>query len=169
MDAGTAAGWTWNGHQWVPGSAGAPGWRQPWGHRSGGFGPAYGWSSDLSDEDILASIVSLNAQRSAEEHAGSVRWLRPEFQAPQQLAVQTALTGIAPVEDRATTRRKQPWPATLSEQVRAVKDSLRAAPMQNVQQIAAGFKPASRTRVAEILETLTALGQTRHIDDRYSL
>jgi hypothetical protein len=130
---------------------------------------AYGWSSDLSDEDILASIVSLNAQRSAEEHAGTVRWLRPEFQAPQQLAVQTALTGIAPVEDRATARRKQPWPATLSEQVRAVKDSLRGAPMQNVQQIAAGFKPASRTRVAEILETLTALGQTRHIDDRYSL
>jgi S1-C subfamily serine protease len=46
MDAGTAAGWTWNGHQWVPGSAGAPGWSQPWGHRSGGFGPAYGWSND---------------------------------------------------------------------------------------------------------------------------
>jgi hypothetical protein len=41
--------------------------------------------------------------------------------------------------------------------------------MQNVQQIAAGFKPASRTRVSEILETLTALGQTRQVDDRYSL
>jgi hypothetical protein len=41
--------------------------------------------------------------------------------------------------------------------------------MQNVQQIAAGFQPASRARIAEILETLTALGQTRQLDDRYSL
>lgn len=130
---------------------------------------AYGWSPDLSDEDILASIVSLNAQRSAEERSGTVRWLRPEYQAPQQVAVQTMLAGVAPVEGPAPARRKQPWPATLPEQVRAVKDSLRAMPMQNVQQIAAGFKPASRTRVAEILETLTALGQTRQVEDRYSL
>jgi S1-C subfamily serine protease len=46
MDAGAAAGWAWNGHQWVPGSAGAAGWGQPWSHPSGGFGPAYGWSND---------------------------------------------------------------------------------------------------------------------------
>jgi S1-C subfamily serine protease len=46
VDAGSAAGWTWNGHQWVPGSSGAPGWGQPWSHPSGGFGPAYGWSND---------------------------------------------------------------------------------------------------------------------------
>lgn len=130
---------------------------------------AYGWSSALSDEDIVASVVSLNAQRSAEERAGTVRWLRPEYQAPQQLPVQTALAGVAPVEGPAPARRKQPWPATLPEQVRAVKDSLRTVPMQNVQQIAAGFKPASRMRVAEILETLTALGQTRQVEDRYSL
>jgi len=95
--------------------------------------------------------------------------LRHEYQAPNELLVQTALAGIVPVEGPAATRRKQPWPANLPDQVRAVKDALRAEPMQNVQQIAAGFKPASRTRVAEILETLTALGQTRQVDDRYSL
>lgn len=130
---------------------------------------AYGWPRDLSDEDILASVVALSAQRSAEERAGTVRWLRPEYQAPQQLAVQTLLGGMTPVEAPAPVRRKQPWPATLPEQVRAVKDALRATPMQNVQQIAAGFKPASRTRVAEILETLTSLGQTRQVDDRFTL
>ena len=48
-------------------------------------------------------------------------------------------------------------------------DRNRAAPMQAPQEVAAGFKPASRTRVAEILETLTALGQTRQVEDRYSL
>ncbi len=130
---------------------------------------AYGWSVDLSDEDILASVVSLNAQRSDEEHAGMIRWLRPEYQAPHEVAVQTALAGMAPTAGPATARRKQAWPATLPDQVRAVKDSLRAVPMQSAQQIAAGFKPASRARVAEILETLTALGQTRQLEDRYSL
>ncbi len=130
---------------------------------------AYGWPADLADEEILGNVVSLNAQRSAEERSGVIRWLRPECQAPNELLVQTALAGMAPVEGPAATRRKQPWPANLPDQVRAVKDMLRAEPMQNVQQIAAGFKPASRTRVAEILETLTALGQTRQVSDRYSL
>jgi hypothetical protein len=130
---------------------------------------AYGWPADLTDEEILGNVVSLNAQRSAEERSGIIRWLRPEYQAPNELLVQTALAGMAPVEGPAATRRKQPWPAGLSDQVRAVKDALRAEPMQNVEQIAAGFKPASRARVAEILETLTALGQTRQVNDRYSL
>jgi hypothetical protein len=130
---------------------------------------AYGWPADLTDEEILGNIVSLNAQRSAEERSGIIRWLRPEYQAPNEMLVQTALAGMAPVEGPAAARRKQPWPATLSNQVRAVKDALRAEPMQNVHQIAAGFKPASRARVAEILETLTALGQTRQVEDRYSL
>ena len=130
---------------------------------------AYGWPASLTDEEILGNVVSLNAQRSAEERSGVIRWLRPEYQAPNELLVQTALAGMVPVEGPAATRRKQPWPANLPDQVRAVKDALRAEPMQNVQQIAAGFKPSSRTRVAEILETLTALGQTRQVDDWYSL
>ncbi len=130
---------------------------------------AYGWPAGLTDEEILGNVVSLNAQRSAEERSGVIRWLRPEYQAPNELLVQTALAGMVPVEGPAATRRKQPWPANLPDQVRAVKDALRAEPMQNVQQIAAGFRPASRTRVAEILETLTALGQTRQVNDRYSL
>jgi hypothetical protein len=130
---------------------------------------AYGWPGNLTDEEILGNVVSLNAQRSAEERSGVIRWLRPGYQAPNELLVQTALAGMAPVEGLAPTRRKQPWPANLPDQVRAVKDALRAEPMQNVQQIAAGFKAASRTRVAKILETLTALGQTRQVNDRYSL
>jgi hypothetical protein len=129
----------------------------------------YGWPADLTDEEILGNVVSLNAQRSAEERSGVIRWLRPEYQAPNELLVQTALAGMVPVEGPAAARRKQPWPANLPDQVRAVKDALRAEPMQNAQQIAAGFKPASRTRVAEILDTLTALGQTRQVNDSYSL
>ena len=131
---------------------------------------AYGWSLTLTTEQILEKLVVLNAQRHAEEVGGLVRWLRPEFQAPNALPTQTSLGGLLPVEAVTAKLRKQPWPATLTDQVRVVKDSLRAQPLQTPQQIASGFKPASRTRIAEILETLTALGQTRlGTEDRYTL
>jgi hypothetical protein len=130
---------------------------------------AYGWPSNLSTEQILEKVVALNAQRRAEEASGIVRWLRPEFQAPNAPAMQQTLGGLIPVEAPAAARRKQPWPATLTDQVRVIKDSLRATPFQTPQQIATGFKPASRTRVQEILETLTTLGQTRQVEDRYLL
>jgi hypothetical protein len=83
--------------------------------------------------------------------------------------MQQTLGGLIPTEAPAIARKKQPWPTTLTEQVRVIKDSLRATPFQTPQQIAAGFKPASRTRVQEILETLTSLGQTRQVEDRYLL
>ena len=130
---------------------------------------AYGWSPNLSTEQILANIVALNSERRTEEASGIVRWLRPEFQAPNAPAMQQTLGGLVPVEAPAAVRRKQPWPATLTDQFRVIKDALRATPFQTPQQIASGFKPASRTRVQEILQTLTALGQTRQVDDRYLL
>jgi hypothetical protein len=130
---------------------------------------AYGWPTGLTNEEILGNVAALNTQRRAEEASGVIRWLRPEYQAPNELAVQAAFAGLAPVETAAAARRKQPWPSTLTEQVRAIKSALRATPLQTSQQIAAGFRPASRTRVAEILETLTALGQTRQVEDRYLL
>lgn len=130
---------------------------------------AYGWVVNLTTEKVLEHVVALNTQRRTEEDSGLVRWLRPEFQAPNAAPIQAALDGLLPGEVPVTVRRKQPWPATLTDQVRAIKDALRATPFQTPQQIASGFKPASRTRVAEILETLTALGQTREVEEKYSL
>lgn len=130
---------------------------------------AYGWAVNLTTEQVLEHVVALNTQRRAEEDSGLVRWLRPEFQAPNAAPIQAALDGLLPGEVPATVRRKQPWPATLTDQVRAIKDALRATPFQTPQQIASAFKPASRTRVSEILETLTALGQTRKVEDKYLL
>ena len=130
---------------------------------------AYGWPHTLTTEQILERLVALNAERRAEEASGLVRWLRPEYQAPAEAARTLPGTLAAAGEAVATPRRKQPWPAELPDQVRVVKDSLRATPLQNPAQIAALFRPASRTRIAEILQTLTALGQTRESSGRYSL
>ncbi|HEV2747971.1 MAG TPA: DNA methyltransferase [Allosphingosinicella sp.] len=44
---------------------------------------AYGWPTDLAPSEIVARLVALNAARKAEEEAGHVRWLRPDYQAPR--------------------------------------------------------------------------------------
>ena len=44
---------------------------------------SYGWPVDLTDEQILEKLVALNAERAAEEKAGTVRWLRPDYQIPR--------------------------------------------------------------------------------------
>jgi hypothetical protein len=44
---------------------------------------AYGWPDDLSPSEIVARLVALNHVRKAEEDAGIIRWLRPEYQQPR--------------------------------------------------------------------------------------
>lgn len=44
---------------------------------------AYGWPADLAPAEIVARLVSLNAERAAGEAAGNVRWLRPDYQRPR--------------------------------------------------------------------------------------
>ena len=44
---------------------------------------AYGWPADLAPNEIVTRVVALNAERAAEERAGKVRWLRPDYQEPR--------------------------------------------------------------------------------------
>src|SRR3546814_13478023 len=46
---------------------------------------SYGWPRDLSDEAIVERLVALNAERHAEEQAGKIRWLRPDYQIPKEI------------------------------------------------------------------------------------
>lgn len=41
---------------------------------------SYGWPADLPPAEIIARLVALNSERAAEEEAGKVRWLRPDYQ-----------------------------------------------------------------------------------------
>jgi hypothetical protein len=123
---------------------------------------AYGWPADLAVEDILFRLVELNAVRAAEERAGLVRWLRPEFQ--KATAVQAGL-GVEMEEDVPIAARagRAAWPAALPDRVRAVRDFL----MQSPEPVAPAAVARSFTRarvpdVVAILDTLAALGQARH-------
>ena len=120
---------------------------------------AYGWAdlhAGASDTpELLERLVALNARRAAEEQAGTVRWLRPEFQSPatpshpetlqnQELpaqeprGLQADLALNVPVEEPKSAKPRkgasatasvavQAWPATLPEQVRAVAAVLASA------------------------------------------
>ena len=129
---------------------------------------AYGWPHDLSDEQILERLVALNHQRAGEEKRGLVRWLRPDFQKPQgPVATQQELE----IEDEepvapATSAVKEPWPPTLRDQVRAIRETLaKLATPATSDDIAKRFTRATKATVAELLATLVDVGQARQTED----
>ncbi len=86
---------------------------------------AYGWPVALPDAELLTRLVQLNQQRAAEEAAGTVRYLRPAYQAPEgtgseQLSMSSGLA-TETVDVEATTARRE-WPAGLAQQMRAVRE-----------------------------------------------
>jgi hypothetical protein len=112
--------------------------------------------------------VALNLERAAEEAAGHIRWLRPEFQNPgadrqreqQRIALPEAAKPLT-----VTPSEKRPWPSTLPEQVRAVADALTPSP-QDEAALAARFtgKGPWKKRLPEILAMLEALGRAKQSD-----
>lgn len=125
---------------------------------------AYGWSENLTDEQILENLVALNQERAREEAAGLVHWLRPEFQNPEGAAIQPVAGFKATTPDKKV--EPQPWPATLPEQAKAVRGALIALQVPvTPTQAAKAFKGARKATVAELLETLAALGQVVKLDD----
>ncbi len=147
---------------------------------------AYGWSGQPATDELLSRLVALNAQRAAEEKAGRVRWLRPEFQHPainqtlfnqelgyqSQQALQADLALETPAEPAteapapvaATTTL--PWPATLPEQVRAVAQVLTSTTTAlTLPELAAHFtsRGAWKKGLPRILDTLEALGRAQPV------
>jgi hypothetical protein len=149
---------------------------------------AYGWpdlSADASSTpELLARLLALNTRRTAEEQAGTVRWLRPELQNPAANLLQNrelpahiprglqADLALNPPEPAAPTQTPaiasagttQAWPATLPEQVRAVAALLAnaSAPLP-LAALEARFKGRSawKKSLPLILETLVALGRAK--------
>lgn len=75
----------------------------------------------------VAISISINAAREAEEARGLFRWLRHDYQAPNETAKTTGdldLGEQVPLPAGATII---PWPKTLPEQVSAVAGLLQGA------------------------------------------
>lgn len=126
---------------------------------------AYGWPADLSDDEILYRLVDLNHERAAEEAYGLVRWLRPDYQNPggrkEVAAGEQTTMDIGHVD----TGTKDPWPKTLPEQISAVKAALSDLGEATPEQVARKFQRARATSVRPLLESLTALGHARIVEE----
>jgi len=123
---------------------------------------AYGWESDISDEEILKRLVALNAQRAEEERNGLIRWLRPEYQAPNEVQIQQTIAGVAESEDTpAEATQLLPWSKKPREQLTAIRDLLSSRGGEwTVDQIVLQFKGGhcQKKIILEHLEALEALG-----------
>jgi hypothetical protein len=136
---------------------------------------AYGWA-DLTmpaDADtLLVRLVDLNAKRAAEEAAGTVRWLRPEFQRRGQ-GEQTGLGTDDEAESEESAGQakpakaamvQRPWPTGLTEQIKAVAEVVAVAGRSlDLEGVAAHFAARGRwrDRLPALLDTLVALGRLR--------
>jgi len=137
---------------------------------------AYGWSPNLTDEEILERLVALNHERAAEEAQGKIRWLRPEFQNPKgdegqeqgELAVDTSAK--TPTKKAAAPANKSSWPKELPQKLQALQEALLSqdAPL-TAEDLARMFVRAQAPYVEKLLEALEAVGQVRKLPDgRYS-
>jgi hypothetical protein len=142
---------------------GHPGATTPW--------PEKPEDQQQAEEELLQRLVDLNHQRATEEAQGKIRWLRPEYQAPEEAATQGELA-TAQVETPDSRRpgpdpgppKKQPWPKTLQAQIRSVRDQLATAPM-DAQTLASHYKRKPEKSVTQVVEALTELGMVRQDDD----
>jgi len=126
---------------------------------------AYGWPADLADEEILDRLVALNAERAAEEAAGHVRWLRPDYQIPRFAKGAAARGGELALGEAVVAIDKglPAFPADRYEQPLAIEALLAAAgrPMTPAE-LARGFRRGGKRiepRVAQALTTLVRYGR----------
>lgn len=132
---------------------------------------AYGWPADLADEDILARLVALNAERAKEEAAGHVRWLRPDYQIPRFAKGAAAKTGELDLGETVVAIDKglPAFPTDRYEQPLAIEAVLAAAgrPM-DAGELARSFKRGGKRieqRVTQVLDTLTRYGRVSALAD----
>lgn len=116
------------------------------------------------EQSILQRLVDLNAERAEEERNGLIRWLRPEYQAPDQINTQKVIEGVDVVEETETIAppEQQKFPSKLKDQLATIRDLLRTQGGEwTVPQISAQFKnnnTKQQTTIQNCLDILEDLG-----------
>lgn len=123
---------------------------------------AYGWEGALGDQEILSRLTDLNALRAQEERAGTIRYLRPDYQDPKGTAVGDL--GMDVQAPAAAALAKPAYPDRLAEQSAAVRQVLVLAERAlSAEQVAAAFSGVRAGTVDELLELLVMMGQVRQV------
>jgi hypothetical protein len=123
---------------------------------------AYGWPADLTDAEIVARVVALNAERVREEAEGLIRWLRPEYQAPQAKLPVATQRDLDIGADQAVA--VVAWPREEGAQYKALRAVLRHGPA-HPRDIARRLRGAPRgDKLPRMLANLEALGLARSLE-----
>ncbi|MCP5351001.1 MAG: class I SAM-dependent DNA methyltransferase, partial [Oceanospirillaceae bacterium] len=122
-----------------------------------------------AEEELLQRLVALNAQRAAEEANGYIRWLRPEYQnpnqnqqtgsatAPQQTEADLAIDDNDTPVEKTKAAKKPAWPKNMREQVAAVRAALAIGDL-SATAIAQQFNGKAEKHVESVLAALEELG-----------
>ena len=126
---------------------------------------AYGWPADLSDSEILARLVALNAERAREESEGLIRWLRPDYQIPRfgSAKEKLGLTGGAMRGAQAEQKAgpKPSFPTDNVAQTAAVMAALAASAIPvGAEALATSFRQGRRAlpQLNAVLASLVRMG-----------
>jgi hypothetical protein len=129
---------------------------------------AYGWPEGISDEEILARLVALNKERAAEEAAGHVRWLRPDYQVPRFASPAQKARQIEAELVAATVKAGKPrLPSDEVGQTAAVLTALaNTSGAVDAKALAAGFRQSRgvEEKVRAVLMALARLGYVASSD-----
>ena len=134
---------------------------------------AYGWC-DLDAEAptfraaVLDRLVALNAERRAEEEAGTVRYLRPAFQNPGASG-QGGLDLRTPAPQPSRTSRTRARGPTRSP--RGPSPCVRPSPPgpRRRPRSPPGSTGPRRGRAEEVLDALAELGLVQHVGDAFTV
>ncbi len=113
-----------------------------------------------AEEELLMRLVELNKQRAQEEAEGTIRWLRPEYQAPDSVAEQTdlALETVAASKPKAVAAKdKATFPKAIPEQLKVLREAL-AENAYTLENLAETFKRKPVKSIEEGLKALAAVG-----------
>lgn len=120
-----------------------------------------------SEEELLMRLVELNKQRAAEEAQGKVRWLRPDYQAPDATQASAELAteqGDAPKAAAAPAKGKATFPKAMPEQLRVLREALTERP-HTTESLAELFKRKPRKSVEDGLLSLVAVGRAEYEEE----
>ncbi|MCA3739018.1 MAG: class I SAM-dependent DNA methyltransferase [Phenylobacterium sp.] len=132
---------------------------------------AYGWPPEVSAEDMFKLLVELNAARAAEEAAGQIKWLRPDYQTVRA-TTPIEEEGDLGLEEREEEQERTAFPTNGIERAGAIMAVLAGSegPL-TVEQIAAHFTQGLRARapITSILNSLARTGAIGMSDGHYYL
>lgn len=124
---------------------------------------AYEWPWPLASEVVLDRLVALHDTRAEAEKAGTVHWLRPEYQRPRfgeaVDVVEAPALAFPPQENGSADPPPKPsWPAHAVEQLIALQELLAQTPLSPAA-ATERFADAPRDLVQHHLDTLVRVGE----------